>query len=102
MKLTEKNKFKNFNLQEFEIEGIEGCFYINNLVYDTWCEYYPDEANGDYTCHVQMVEYDISYQDDYDNVIKVELEKEFVEGNLTIAIEETIDWHTFIHDNYEK
>lgn len=102
MKLTAENKITKFDFEEFQIEGINGTFYINDLTYDNWCEYKPDQVYDDYVCYVQMVDYDIYFQDQDDNVKQVELEKRFVEANLTNAIEQTIDWHTFIHDNYEK
>lgn len=102
MKLTKHNKITKFDFEEFTIEGFDGTFYINDLTYDTWCDYEPDEVYDDYVCHVGMVDYDIQYQDQDDNMIKVELDKAFVEGNLTIAVEETIDWNKFISDNYEK
>ena len=102
MKLTEDNKIIKFNFEQFEIEGMNGTFYINDLTYDSWCEYKPDEVYDDYVCYVGMVDYDIDYLNEDDELIKVELDKAFVECNLTREIEETIDWNKFISDNYEQ
>ena len=102
MKLTEDNKIIKFNFEQFEIEGMNGTFYINDLTYDSWCEYKPDEVYDDYVCYVGMVDYDIDYLNENDELIKVELDKAFVECNLTREIEETIDWNKFISDNYEQ
>ena len=102
MKLTEENKITKFDFEEFEIEGMNGTFYINDLTYDSWCEYKPDEVYDDYVCYVGMVDYDIDYLNENDELIKVELDKAFVECNLTREIEETIDWNKFISDNYEQ
>ena len=102
MKLTAENKITKFDFEEFEIEGMNGTFYINDLTYDSWCEYKPDDVYDDWVCYVGMVDYDIDYLNEDDELIKVELDKAFVEGNLTNAIEETIDWNQFISDNYEQ
>ena len=102
MKLTADNKITKFDFEEFQIEGINGTFYINDLTYDSWCEYKPDEVYDDWVCYLVMVAYDIDYLNEDDELIKVELDNGFVEGNLTLEIEQTIDWNKFISDNYEK
>lgn len=102
MRLTAKNKITKFDFEQFEIEGLNGTFYINDLTYDSWCEYQPDEVYDDWVCSVRMVDYDIDYLNEHDKLIKVKLDKAFVEGNLTNEIEQTIDWNKFIEDNYGK